>query len=119
MNKRDLTSIEQNILERLLSKDFPGKDQLKNQINGCLASDTGDDDNYGSIYLFPDRKSVAHVERRVPVDGLVKDSDGIPINILLHVEDGFLHELEITKLNGAPLKASINIPEIEVILNQD
>jgi hypothetical protein len=119
MNRRDLTPIERNVLERMLSKNFPGSHELTKQLEGCLASDIGDNDNYGSIYLFPQKTDPASVERNVPVDGLVNDIDGSPINILLHIENGLLHELEIVKLDGSLIKTVIDPSKIEVILNQD
>jgi hypothetical protein len=118
MNKRPLTELELKIINKLLSKPFVGSRELREQIYGCTATSTDDADNYGSIFLFPSAQHRAEIKLRVPVEGLAKDADGGDINILLHVVDGFLNELEIVKLDGTPLESQINIDDVEVELNQ-
>ena len=48
-NFRNLTDYEANILEKLFSKEFPGRDALKTQISTCLVRTIEYGDNYGSI----------------------------------------------------------------------
>ena len=115
--KRKLTELEKKIINKLLSSHFEGNELLQKQLINCEASNTNDDDNYGSIYLHPLSDHPALVNLRVPVEGLAADSDGGTINILLHVEDGFLNELEIVKLEGTPIKGVINPNLIEVHVN--
>lgn len=115
MTKRPLTQNEKAIIEKLLSKPFPGRDELREQLEGCLAQLTGDQDNYGSIYLFPVNKVRANVKTRVPVDGLIDDSDEGGIDILLHVIDGYLNELEVVKFDGTSLKEKIDPKKIKVV----
>ena len=116
MNKRSLTELELEIIKTLLSVDFQGRNELLKQLDNCMAMPTEDTDNYGSIYLYPVGPS-ANVERSVPVDGIVKDSDGEDVNLLLHVKNGMLDELEVVKLDGTNLMSSIDAENIEVILN--
>lgn len=117
MQKRPLTSKERSILDRLLSKPFLGRDEVMKQLEGCLAASTNDDDNYGSVHLFPANKHRAETTLRVPVEGISNDLDGGPVNILLHVVDGYLHELEVVKLDATALKADIDPDSIKVVVN--
>lgn len=118
MSRRNLTQDEQTILSRLLSAPFPGNKELASQTINCKAEPTGDDDNYGSVYLFPEVKDVAPVSLRVPIEGLVMDAAGGEVNILLHVVDGLLHELEVVKLDGTPLSGAIDPDGMKVIVNK-
>lgn len=118
MNKRKLTKIERSIIDKLLSIEFKGQKELAAQLKDCSATFTEDTDNYGSIYLHPMANSPAQVVLTVPVEGLVEDSDGESINILLHVKDGLMTELEIVKLDGSMLRSPINSEQIEVLVNQ-
>jgi hypothetical protein len=118
MDQRQLTDLERDILNKLLSLPFPGSSILKEQIENCEAKPTEDPDNYGSIYLLTKSSKKADTQRRVPVEGLADDADGGQIDIILHVEDGFVSELEIVKLDGSPIKGAIDPTKIEVVLNE-
>jgi hypothetical protein len=43
------------------------------------------------------------VKNRVPVNAQCLDTDGIAIDVLLHVVDGRLDELELYKVDGSPM----------------
>jgi hypothetical protein len=118
MNGQPLSLNQKALLDRLLSKPFPGSEELKKQVADCEAKPTGDDDNYGSVYLTTRSKQPAKVALRVPVEGLVDDSDDSSVDVLLHVVDGFINELEIVKLDGTPLKAELDPTKMRVILNR-
>jgi len=117
MSRRPLTHFEKTIIEQLLTESFPGRNEIKNQIEGCLTQKTDDNDNYGSIYLFPVNKTAIDIRTRVPVEGLINDTDGTPINVLLHVDKGLISELEIVKLDGTPIKKRFNPEKIRVVVN--
>jgi len=82
---RKLTDGEMRILEKLLSPSFPGRDELLDQATHCEAQETGDPDNYGSIRLRTTSSRRADVDRRVPVEEIVK-GDGSPLNAQLDPE---------------------------------
>jgi len=50
----------------------------------------------------------------MPVSGTAFDEDGMPINFLLHVQDGFLYELEILRVDGLDLKTMPTGEQIDV-----
>jgi hypothetical protein len=62
------------------------------------------------IYTASDSK--ADVKNRVPVIGLTKDESGAAIDILLHVVDGKVNELEFVRLDGEPIKG---LPRLDIL----
>src|SRR5882672_6061798 len=96
-NFRKLTDYEATILEKLFSREFPGRDALTEQISTCLVKTIEYGDNWGSLEFQIDSDVKASVTNRIPVLGHLKDTDGIPIDIYLHVIDGKANELEIVK----------------------
>lgn len=114
---RPLTDKETKILLKLLEAEFPGCDQLLLQAQGVSATDTGDTDNYGSIYLHTNVANKAGVVQRIPVEGKILDKDGVPISILLHVVNGYMNELEIFKTDGSDILDEIKAENISVIVN--
>jgi hypothetical protein len=115
--QRVLTDTERDIVEKLLSVDFQGVEALREQLKTCGAKLTGDTDNYGSIYLITESDRLSDVTQRVPVEAVTADSEGAEIDILLHVVDGKLNELEIVRLDGEPMVGGINLEQLKVILN--
>jgi hypothetical protein len=113
-NSRSLTNQERNILEKLLEKRFPGSEEIYDQIRHASAASTGDSDNYGSIFLHTSSRSKANTVLNVPVEGIVRDTDGGEIVLLLHLRNGFVNELEILKSDGTEMIGTINPDEIEV-----
>jgi len=114
---RQLSETEREIIEKMLGQEFPGSKQLKQQLANCMARETGDTDNYGNIYLETSSKEKADVLDRVPVEAVVIDDDGVPMNILLHVVDGCLNELEIFKADGSPIHIRPSAENISVTIN--
>lgn len=82
------------------------------------AVDTNDSDNYGSIYLVTTSPVIAHVKERVPVEAMVDDADGVAVNILLHVKDGQLNELEVIKTDGSKMVAPIRTETMHLIVRE-
>lgn len=91
---RDLNLRERVILEFLLSRPFPGRDELMQQLAsvkvfgkcqcGCETVDlTVDEAN----------SLRARVKERIPVEAITRS--GSCVNVLLHVVNGFLRELEV------------------------
>lgn len=114
IDERSLTEVERRILNKLLERPFVGSEEVKKQVLSSVAQPTGDSDNYGSIYLKTSSNVSAPVTSRVPVEGMTRDSDGVAVDVILHVVDGFINELEIVKADGSKLRAPIDIDNIEV-----
>jgi hypothetical protein len=110
-NFRQPTDVERQIVEKLLTKEFKGRDDLIAQLSSALVTNL---DNYGSL-KFKVNGPVANVPVRVPVEGLTKDSDGIEIFLLLHVMGGYLDELEIYKGDLSAIKTVLSLEDIQVL----
>jgi hypothetical protein len=111
---RELTDAEKRVLDRLLSIAFVGRAELAVQANCASVSRI---DREGSLQ-FRTVGPFAPVRQRVPVGGRYRDGSDDPlgpvVNLLLHVVDGRLHELEIYKDDGS----GIVVGPFEVPLEQ-
>lgn len=83
---------ERQIIERLLSVEFPGVQELRTQLAACLVKTSG---GYGTVKIQSKCPLAAKVVDRVPVEAVADDADGYRIHYLLHVIDGFAEELEV------------------------
>src|SRR5579884_3568998 len=99
---RQLTPKERGILEFLLSRPFPGRDQLWRQL---LTARVSGDCGCRSLRLSVDRRVTerAQVKRRIPIEAEGVDADGMKIHFLLHVVDGYMLELEIFREDSKPI----------------
>ncbi|MGD9681372.1 MAG: hypothetical protein AB7W16_09320 [Candidatus Obscuribacterales bacterium] len=113
---RDPNEIELAILKKLLSRAFPGAEDLRAQLPGIQVETL---DPGGSIKLVPPTGSqiAEDIEARVPVEGWyvdgVRDSNtkdisgddalDVKVHLLLHVVEGRLHELEVYKDDGSAI----------------
>ncbi len=113
-NFRHLSPQEMQLLQTLLQPSFPGRNEIAQQVKHAQARSTEDQDNYGSIYLKTSFPKKAQVKERVPVEGHIQDSDGVPVEVLLHVVDGYINELEIVKADGSPILQAIKPEGLKV-----
>ena len=97
---RPLSQTERDILGRLLERDFPGREEIRRQLEQCLVRII---DEEGSLEFKVESKVSAPVARRVPVEAEMRDEDGIPVRLLLHVVDNVVAELDVYKADGSPL----------------
>lgn len=102
---RYLSPWEREVLETLLGVPFPGSEELRAQLGALRVSEeyTGDDP---SVIFSVTRPATppAPVRRRIPIEAEAPDSDGATIQILLHVVDGFIWELELYRPDGKPIQ---------------
>ena len=96
---RSLTSSERALIDRLLEPEFPGRDELRRQLDMTRAVELED----GGLTLICDTTVRAPVKTRVPTEGEYLDADGVPVHVLLHVVDGIVSELEIFKEDSSPV----------------
>ncbi|MDB5647466.1 hypothetical protein [Methylobacterium sp.] len=119
---RALRPEEVAVLGLLLATNFPGRSELAAQARSALARRI---DREGSV-RFQTNKPQAEVRERVPVEGYYHYDGSGPglhrpaINLLLHVVDGRLHELEVYKDDGSAILIDpfvVPLAEIEVFTN--
>jgi hypothetical protein len=102
---RPLTAEERRLLTLLLRPNFPGAAALREQLAGTRVSGTCRD-GCGSVMLTVDPAITARYagEWRAPVSLVGTDIDGVPIEVLIHVLDGKLAELEIVRFDYEHVK---------------
>jgi hypothetical protein len=104
---RSPNAVELALLEKLLEKDFLGRDKFLAQLVGLSVKTI---DKEGSLSLRVDYLAPpAEVDSRVISEGYYCDEDeisleGPKVNVLLHVLKGKLTEIEIYKDDGSLIK---------------
>jgi len=108
---RELTQWELGVIERLLSKPFLGRDQIRRQLasarvsNICLHCPTV------RLDFGHNPEDRALDEDDTPLRGITPfelygfDADGMLIDILLHVANGYVTELEVYRGDSGPFMA--------------
>ena len=105
---REMTEYEYDLIQKLLSIDFPGREALAKQIKSSVVRKI---DNEGSLEFLVNGAPMAQVERRIPIEAEAKDADGVAIHALLHVVTGLVKELEIYKDDSSSVIKMPSIPE--------
>jgi len=108
---RRLTDAERTIGERLLSQDFPGRDELLVQWRQCRACTIDED---GGLAFMVDDSAAAPVSCRIPVEARYVDRDGMEVSVLLHVVAGKLNELEIYRSDSKRIIDRLDISKLEI-----
>lgn len=99
------TEDERALLDALLSHDFPGVNELREQAQTVKAN-RGCTCGCGTIDFVPDADPLPRSEAAspVPVEGVMKDADGNAVGgLILFVENGTLSSLEIFDYGTGPL----------------
>jgi hypothetical protein len=112
-SRRAFTDFERKVLDRLLEGNFQGKEEIRQQLlNATAKLIEGTNDNYGSINIHTSSDHRADVKDRVPVMGTTRDEGGGPVEILLHVVDGLVKELEFVRVDGQQMDG---LPQLNML----
>ena len=114
MDARDLTTEEVALMSQLLSRDFPGRSALKDQLKHAKANWVREGGACVLAFIVSGASSRALVTQRTPLEAewIATDVDGEPVHLVLHVISGFLHELEFFREDGKQVQ---RIPAAESI----
>ncbi|HYM14931.1 MAG TPA: hypothetical protein VEZ14_05190 [Dehalococcoidia bacterium] len=118
---RPLNETERAILDRLLEVSFPGRDELRAQLEAALVRPWAECAEHCPSVEFlieSDVRLPDYGSTVVPVEGMASDADGIPIEILLFCRDGTLHDLEFVIFSDR-MKRMPRPSEIEVRAGHD
>jgi Domain of unknown function (DUF6984) len=115
---RNLTLWEKEIIDRLLSCEFQGKDALVRQLKTIHVNEECNACKTIGLLVDHEPGNLAVVHYRIPVQAEAIDVDGITIHFLLHVVDGFIDELEVFREDDEIIK-SLPQPNTLNILNLD
>ncbi len=116
---RPLNTWEKEIVNFLLSKEFPGVEALRAQTAALKVSEECKD-GCGSVYFSVDPQNApkADLEQRIPVEATGSDIDGLQIDVLLHVINGYIDQIEIICW-GKEKIAAVPIPQrLQLIINE-
>ena len=105
----DLSAVERNWLEVMLSNDFLYRTELIEQINHAEIVR-----EYTKYYLSLKFKvsravSATGCNTRIPVEMRIYKSGCVPIQFLLHIVDGYISELEIFSADSSEIKQNLEI----------
>lgn len=114
MSARELTADEKAVLELMLTRPFPGRDELRAQLPHVRATGLSCGCGCPSIALQVDRAAPhAHVSDRTPADAFGRDGEGNLVFVVLFVEDGYLSELEFTDMASTSSTGAPGFPALD------
>jgi len=106
---RRLKQEERNIVEALLHCNVSGADILRSQLQDCFVYPMNVDETILRFQIPPHAPAATlPYTQNVAVEANANDLDQGRVEVLLHVKEGRLYELEYVKENGTHLK---RIPE--------
>jgi hypothetical protein len=102
---RELKQQEIDLIVRLLDRDVPGAEKLRSQLSNCLVYSMNEDETILRFEVAPDATlaTLPYIQN-VAVEAATSDADGCRVEVLLHVKEGRIFELEYVKTNGSPLQ---------------
>jgi hypothetical protein len=108
---RPLSPNERELLERLLEPRFPGRDELRAQLDGLMVKELDDE---GCLAFECRSGPRAEVRWPVPAQGEGLDVDGSVLHVSLQVADGFIHSLVLwsestAKPSGLPPATGLKV----------
>lgn len=102
---RDLHADERALVGQLLAQSFNGRAEIAAQLRGAQVSAEGAGDARTLRFVLPRGDArPAPTALRIPVEGIAGDDDGVAITVLLHVVDGWVTELEISRVDGKRIR---------------
>ena len=85
-------------MDRLLEEPFPGRDEVRKQLEQCTVRFwEGCESHCGSIEFLVTQDAArlsADIESPLDVNGQFTDIDEIPVDVMLFHKDGFIESLE-------------------------
>jgi hypothetical protein len=116
---RVLSEDERALVGQLLARPFDGRDEIAAQFRDAqvIAEGVGDT---RTLRFAPPRSDAlrAPTALRIPVEGIADDADGVAITVLLHVVEGWVTELEVYRVDGAPIRSGERIALSTVSVNE-
>lgn len=94
------TEAERRLLDQLLSVDFPGRNELREQVRTASVRWLPSRGAPALIVETRPDSPPASVVQRVPVEATCLDEDGQVMHLLVHVVDQRLSEVEIFREDG-------------------
>lgn len=119
MSKQKPDIYQKQLLDKMLSLEFPGVEELREQAKDILIEVDDHGDNCGTFDIFPDKsRPQAKVSDMTPVEGRAKDNRKGEVLYLLHVVDGYLNELETVLMEHETLEERVLLDKIEIYTHE-
>lgn len=112
MEWRGLSAEERQILSRILSEYFPGRDAVAAQVSTALVREI---DSNGSLEFKVQSPVLAETKYRVPVEAEYSDVDGVRVHMSLHVVNKQIKELEIYREDSSEVIRKPTTHDLQVI----
>jgi hypothetical protein len=114
---RQLDTRERGLIEKLLEAEFPGRDELRAQLESVTAKQIHGD---GTLTLKCDSGAPSSSKYRLAMEGRYRDADGMTISIMLHLDKhGFMSMLEIYKFDLSPIINQPSARDLVLLLPED
>ncbi len=101
---RLFNTIEKQWIDLMLGINFLGRDILRRQLT--CSHIILEDKSYSNLSLILETSSTERylLHESVPIIMQAYQSDGVPIEFLIHIVDGFVRELEVYNAAGLELQ---------------
>ncbi len=114
---RELNSEEKALVDALLEKEFNGRDEIKKQLKNAVVSSAGCLCECLSIEFLTQSDIVVPSKERVPVEARYYRGK-LPFQILIHVIDGKVNELEFVSYADDADKEYPRVSDLEIVINE-
>ena len=102
---RKASEQELSIIGHLLDRDVPGAEALRSQISDSLVYPMNEGETILRFQMPPHAVAATlPYKQSFAVEAVASDLDGCRVEVLLHVKDGLIYELEYVKVDGSELK---------------
>jgi len=117
LRKNDEFSYEQvNVwLNKLLDRDFEGRNIIVKQLNGAKYEIERDGCSI-FIKFIPNNDKKYPRNEKTPITMLVKQRNTCPVDILLFTENGFVKEMEIYTVDGSYNDGKFSVDDVEYLI---
>ena len=114
MVTRELSADEKAVLEFLLSRPFPGRDQLRDQLESVRTTGLSCTCGCPSIALQVDRQA-PRAQVGASIDAFGRDADGNLVMVGLLMDDGYMMELDFTDVAGTSKSGAPGFPDLKTL----
>lgn len=116
-NPRDFTQMEWKILNKMLTPNIVDKEILFTQLNNAKVTEYCSCGCKSITIAVEEHCPKYEHKLRVPVEMLINGVDGVPIQIMIHIRDGYICELEILSVDSNPITEDLVLEDAEIIIN--
>lgn len=114
---RELRPDEVAVLRLLLSRPFPGHEELERQLPSVRVAEEMGDGEILDLIVVPGVDRARPIEV-VPSSAWGEDTDGEAIEVLIHVIDGYIAELEFVRYAPGPVLSPPGAESLKLSQNE-